>query len=102
MSSVCYLSDVGIETPYSSSDVYLSYLPLPHVLERLMVCVQIYQGGSIGFYSGNPAVLKDDLAELKPTVFASVPRLYNKFYDVIKSKLYSATGLKGHLAKSGL
>lgn len=46
--------------------------------------------------------LKDDIALLRPTVFASVPRLYNRFYDAIKSKMDAATGLKGYLAKSGL
>jgi len=30
--------------------------------------------------------LKDDINLLKPTVFASVPRIYNKFYDIIKEK----------------
>lgn len=46
--------------------------------------------------------LKDDLAILKPTVFVSVPRLYNKFYDAMRSKLSELTGCKGTLAKKAL
>lgn len=37
--------------------------------------------------------LKDDIALIKPTVFVSVPRLYSRFYDVIKGKFKDLTGL---------
>lgn len=37
-------------------------------------------------YSGDVLKLKDDLRDVKPTIFVSVPRLYNKFYDVINSE----------------
>lgn len=69
-------------TPFSigPGDVHLSYLPLPHILERLVVVGLLYKGCSIGFYGGDVLKLKDDLALLKPTLFVSVPRLYNKFY----------------------
>jgi long-chain acyl-CoA synthetase len=42
-------------------------------------------GGSIGFFRGDiQKFLKDDIKLLKPTIFVSVPRLYNKFADGIK------------------
>jgi long-chain acyl-CoA synthetase len=44
----------------------------------------LLNGASIGYYSGDVLKLKEDMADLKPTVFGSVPRLYNRFYDVIK------------------
>jgi long-chain acyl-CoA synthetase len=62
----------------------------------------MYSGGSIGFYRGDTRTLKDDLALLKPTTFASVPRVYNKFYDLIKSKFDAATGVSAWLIKKGL
>jgi long-chain acyl-CoA synthetase len=46
--------------------------------------------------------LKDDLNALKPTIFASVPRLYNKFYDTIKGGIAKAGGIKAFLANTGL
>lgn len=46
--------------------------------------------------------LKDDLAVLRPTIFVSVPRLYNRFYDAIKSNLDKVAGFKGKLAKKAL
>lgn len=64
----------------------LSYLPLPHVLERELLYVILYAGGAIVYYSGDVQKIKDDLALVKPTVFVSVPRLYSRFYDAIKKK----------------
>jgi len=45
----------------NSNDVYLSYLPLPHIFERLFVNVMMHFGASIGFYGGDVLKLKDDL-----------------------------------------
>ena len=40
-------------------------------------------GGSLGFYSGNVQELLEDVAELKPHIFVSVPRLWNRIYDKV-------------------
>lgn len=64
-------------------DVHLSYLPMPHVFERVFLYATLSQGAKVYFYSGDVQKLKDDLAEVKPTFFVSVPRLYNRFYDLI-------------------
>jgi long-chain acyl-CoA synthetase len=40
-------------------------------------------GGRIGYYSGDPLKILDDLQVLKPTIFPSVPRLFNRIYDRI-------------------
>jgi len=77
-------------------------LPLPHVLERIFICAMLYSGASIGFYSGDVQKLKNDLVVLKPTVFVSVPRLYNRFYDAIKSGIDQLTGVKALIAGTGL
>jgi len=52
---------------------------------------------SCGFFGGNVMKLTEDIGILKPTFFASVPRLFNKFYDKIKAKLNAETGAKGWL-----
>jgi len=41
----------------------------------------ISQGGQIGFYSGDVKELLNDIQYLRPTYFASVPRLLNRIYD---------------------
>ncbi|EAR89380.1 AMP-binding enzyme family protein (macronuclear) [Tetrahymena thermophila SB210] len=92
----------GSNEGFNQSDSYISYLPLPHILERIFVCTFLYYGGSIGFYSGDVMKLKDDLAVLKPTIFVSVPRLYDRFYGAIKSNIEKLTGVKSKLARKAL
>lgn len=75
------------DVKFDEHDVVLSYLPLPHVLERELLYVILYAGGSIVYYSGDVQKIKDDLALVKPTVFVSVPRLFSRFYDAIQKKL---------------
>lgn len=75
--------DVRPEIKFVPEDVYLSYLPLPHVMDRIMCFSAIKAGASIWFFGGDVLKLKDDIADVRPTIFPSVPRLYNKFYDAI-------------------
>ena len=42
-----------------------------------------YNGAKIGFFQGDVKTLMDDIQELKPTVFPSVPRLLNRVYDKV-------------------
>lgn len=81
---------------------HLSYLPLAHVLERIVTSVVIHIHGKIGIYGGDPRNIKHDLAALKPDFFVSVPRLYNKFYSAIMDKIKAQTGVKGYLAQKAL
>mmetsp|Transcript_6453 Transcript_6453/g.886 ORF Transcript_6453/g.886 Transcript_6453/m.886 type:complete len:88 (+) Transcript_6453:95-358(+) len=78
-------------------DVHLSYLPLPHVFDRCMCNTIIYNAGAIYFYNGDNLKLKQDLADVRPTVFGSVPRLYNKFYDAITGGINNASFIKKFL-----
>nr|CCA16850.1 longchainfattyacidCoA ligase putative [Albugo laibachii Nc14] len=77
-----------------STDVHISYLPLPHVLERMVMILVTYMGASAGFYHGDMLTLLEDVAELKPTVFVSVPRLFNRVYEKITHSVAAAGGLK--------
>ena len=66
------------------SDVYISYLPLAHVMERSLYSCMLYYGARVGVYSGNNHKLVEDMSCLEPTIFVSVPRIFNKMYDKIK------------------
>jgi len=68
----------------TDQEVYLSYLPLAHVIERCLFLCAIAYKWQFGFFQGDVLKLKEDLAVLRPTVFASVPRLYNRFYDAMQ------------------
>jgi long-chain acyl-CoA synthetase len=65
------------------SDRLISYLPLAHSMEQCSFGYTQIFGGQYNFYGGDPLALIDDCQLIKPTVFSSVPRLYNKVYDKI-------------------
>ena len=71
----------------TSEDVHISYLPLAHIYERANVTFMTYRGAAIGFYRGEILELVDDILELKPTTFCSVPRLLNRIYDKVQAGL---------------
>ena len=54
------------------------------------------------FFRGDILKVKEDIAILKPTIFISVPRLYNKFYDGIKQKIEALEGLKRSFAEKAI
>jgi long-chain acyl-CoA synthetase len=66
---------------WSPGDRHISYLPLAHIYERCNLVMCVHLGASVGFYSGDVTQLLDDVQVLKPTLFASVPRLWNRIYD---------------------
>lgn len=66
---------------------YISYLPLAHIYERVNLVTSVHLGGAVGFYAGNVQELLDDILELKPQVFASVPRLWNRIYDRVMGQV---------------
>ncbi|KAK4798830.1 hypothetical protein SAY86_031156 [Trapa natans] len=79
------------------SDVYISYLPLAHIYERVNQVMIVYFGVAAGFYQGDNLKLMDDMAALRPTLFSSVPRLYNRIYDGIMNAVKQSGGLKERL-----
>ena len=81
VSAVSSIDTIGIDL--NENDTYISFLPLAHIMERLIFLVNIYCGCSVGFYSGNINNLQDDLVQLKPTFFCTVPRVLDKLYEKI-------------------
>jgi long-chain acyl-CoA synthetase len=77
-------------------DSHLSYLPLAHSFERLVQGALFMAGAHMGFYQGDTLKILDDLKALRPTVFCSVPRLYNRIYE----KITGGVEAKGGLAKA--
>ncbi|KAK9691893.1 hypothetical protein RND81_09G226900 [Saponaria officinalis] len=82
---------------FNPTDVYMSYLPLAHIYERVNQITSVYYGVAVGFYQGDNLKLMDDMLELRPTIFCSVPRLYNKIYAGIINAVKSSGGLKEKL-----
>ena len=63
----------------------LSFLPLNHVFERLVSYIFIYSGSSI-YYAESMDSIGDNLREIKPNGFTTVPRLLEKVYERIMTK----------------
>ncbi|MFN8437696.1 MAG: long-chain fatty acid--CoA ligase [Cytophagales bacterium] len=71
----------------------LSFLPLCHVYERMMSYLYTYCGTSI-YYAESLETISDNLKEVKPHIFVTVPRLLEKVYDKIYAKGAELTGIK--------
>jgi long-chain acyl-CoA synthetase len=80
----------------SPDDKYLSILPLCHVGGRLGNYQTQYSGSSI-YYAENMGTIASNMGEIKPDGFDAVPRVLEKFYDVIISKGNKLTGIKKKL-----
>lgn len=81
------------------NDVICSYLPLAHIYQRVAEHAALWSGTAIGYFHGNILELVEDLKLLRPTVFISVPRLYNRFGGVIKAETVEQSGIKGALSR---
>jgi len=74
----------------------LSFLPICHVFERMLL--YLYQYRSIGIYFAESIeTISDNLKEVKPDVMTAVPRLLEKVYDKIYAKGTALTGIKKKL-----
>ena len=72
----------------------LSYLPLAHIYENLLSVFQaIYSGGTVNFVESMDT-LPLNLRELSPTIFASVPRIWEKFMSMIEIRMSDSTLVK--------
>ncbi|MXV17916.1 AMP-dependent synthetase/ligase [Hufsiella ginkgonis] len=74
----------------------LSFLPLCHIFERMVVYMYFNLGISI-FYAESMDTIVADLNDVKPDGFTTVPRLLEKVYDRIAAKGAALTGIKKKL-----
>lgn len=77
-------------------DKALSFLPLNHIFERMVTYVYLFNGVSI-WYAQSLETIGDNLKEVQPSVFTTVPRLLEKVYERIMGRGQELTGLKKKL-----
>jgi long-chain acyl-CoA synthetase len=80
----------------SKDDRALSFLPLNHIFERLVTYIYMFSGVSV-YYAESLEKIGDNLKEVQPTVFSTVPRLLEKVYDRIIARGQELTGIKKKL-----
>ncbi|HVF30784.1 MAG TPA: long-chain fatty acid--CoA ligase [Pyrinomonadaceae bacterium] len=85
--------DAGEKYDFSIHDVCISVLPLTHVFERSAMYLYIFNGMSV-FYAESVEKVPDNLAEIRPTIFVGVPRIFEKVYAKAKFKAAQAGGFK--------
>ncbi|MFC2109766.1 AMP-dependent synthetase/ligase [Bacteroidota bacterium] len=71
----------------------LSFLPVCHVFERIILYLYMYCGIEV-YFAESPDKISDNLKEIKPHIMTAVPRLYEKVYDKIVAKGTELTGIK--------
>ena len=82
--------------PFESNWKALSFLPLNHVYERMLSTLYFYLGVSV-YYAESIETIGDNLKEIQPQIFGTVPRLLEKVYDKIVAKGEEQTGIKKKL-----
>lgn len=90
-SSSILLREVGIQ-----GQKVLSFLPLNHAFERMATYCYIYGGAAI-YYAESMDTIGENLRDVQPTLFTTVPRLLEKVYEGILAKGEELTGIKRRL-----
>ncbi len=73
--------------------VFYAFLPLSHVLTRLIEVIALDSGATLAFWQRDKDKLLDDLKEIRPTHLAAVPRIFEKIYNEAAAK--AEGGIKG-------
>lgn len=87
----------GLDVEFGVDEESLSFLPMAHVAERIAAFyTRLNYGLGTAFASSIPAVL-DELAEVRPTFFGSVPRIFEKAYDRIMARVEQGPAVRAAL-----
>ncbi|MBH8601363.1 long-chain fatty acid--CoA ligase [Thermoactinomyces sp. CICC 23799] len=75
-------------------DIFLSYLPLAHVFERMAGQFMPLSVGATIAYAESLETIPQNLLEVRPTVMTSVPRLFEKIYARVQEEIQSGTPIR--------
>ena len=78
---------------FTEKDTVLSFLPLSHILERMVMFTYIYKGCTIAFAESVEAVAKN-LLEVHPHIMVSVPRVFEKIYTKVMDQVLASPPLR--------
>jgi len=88
--------------PFYETDELLSYLPLAHIYENLISLLGAVWAGSTVNFVESIDTLPHNLREVSPTIFCSVPRIWEKFASLIYIRMSDSTLLKKALYKAAI
>lgn len=78
---------------FSERDTVLSFLPVSHVLERMVNFTYLYVGATIG-YAESVETIAQNLLEVRPNIMVSVPRVFEKIYARVMDQVLAGSPLK--------
>lgn len=78
---------------FSDKDTVLSFLPLSHVLERMVTFTYVFKGCHICYAESIESVAAN-LLEIRPNIMVSVPRVFEKIYAKVMDNVLSSSTLK--------
>ena len=81
----------------SGGEVVYVFLPLAHVLTRLVQFTALDAGAQLAYWHRDPKRIVADVGEIAPTILPSVPRVFEKIYTAATSKVAAAGGVKAKL-----
>jgi long-chain acyl-CoA synthetase len=79
---------------FADADVFLSFLPLAHVFERMGGHYLPLSCGATVAYAESPSSVAQNMKEIRPTIMMSVPRLYELMHEKIISAVQKGSSLK--------
>lgn len=96
--NILFDADAALQTcSVFGTDTMLSFLPLSHAFERTVgYYVSMMAGSTIAFARSVPQ-LSEDLQTIRPTILVSVPRIYERIYAAIGSRLEESPPLRRRL-----
>ena len=79
---------------FDDTHTVFMFLPLAHVLARVTQMVSLDVGATVAFWEGDAKKLLANLAEVKPTHFPSVPRVFEKIYTAAQAGIEDSSPIK--------
>ena len=86
-------NQIGLVTP---DDIQLLFLPMAHVFAKVLQCIWLGVGHEMAI-DGDVQRFVDNMSEVRPTVAASVPRVFEKIYAKVVAAGLDSPGIKGKL-----
>jgi long-chain acyl-CoA synthetase len=90
---VSNITTVATIIEFTEKDTVLSFLPLSHVLERMVMFTYIYRGCTIAFAESVDKIAQN-LVEVRPTIMVSAPRVFEKMYAKVMDNVLASSKLK--------
>jgi len=78
---------------FTEKDTVLSFLPLSHILERMVMFTYMYKGCTVAFAESVEAVAQN-LLEVRPHIMVSVPRVFEKIYTKVMDQVLASPALR--------